>query len=136
MLVSRIYNEKTKEWKLPFHLVSTNKKDTPSAIIRQYNLRWIIEVYHRDIKQNLGFASSFLQKKEAIVSHAIFTAIAYAVLQLFMFYRGMKMTIGECVAYIQDKEMNDFIQEIIEVEDKEERMAMFREVFIRKTAQV
>lgn len=132
LLVSRAYNEKTKTWKSPFLLVSTNKKDSPSTIIRQYNLRWIIEVYHRDIKQNLGFASSFLQKREAIVSHAIFVAIAYAVLQLFMFYRDMKMTIGEIIAYIQDKEMNDFIQEIVEVEDKEERMAMFREVFIRE----
>ena len=136
MLVSRIYNEKAKEWKTPFHLVSTNKKDSPSIIIRQYNLRWIIEVYHRDIKQNLGFATSFLQKREAIVSHAIFVAIAYLILQLFMFYRGMKMTIGECIAYIQDKEMYDFIQEIIEVEDKEERIALFRGVFIRETAQV
>jgi hypothetical protein len=136
MLVSHEYNEKTKRWNKPFHLISTNKKDNVAEIIRQYRFRWLIEVYHRDIKQNLGFANSFLQRREAIVRHAIFVAIAYAILQLFMFYRGMHMTIGECCAYIQDKEMDDFIREIIEIEDREARINLFEEVFIRKTAQV
>lgn len=136
MLVSCVYDEESKKWNSPFHLVSTNKKDTPAQIIRQYSMRWLIEVYHRDIKQNLGFASSFLQKREAIVSHAIFVAIAYASLQLYMFHRGMRMTIGQCCAHIQDKEMDNFIREIVEIEDKETRINFFEEVFIRKTAQV
>lgn len=136
MLVSKLYNEKEKRWINPFHLISTDKSDSPSQIIRQYNLRWIIEVYHRDIKQNLGFASSFLQKRNAIVSHAIFVAIAYAVLQLFMFYRGMEMTLGQSIAYVQDKEMDDLVLEIVEVEDKQERIKKFYEIFKRKTAQV
>lgn len=46
------------------------------------------------------------------------------------------MTIGECCAYIQNKETDDFIREIIEIEDKKERISMFEMVFIRKTAKV
>lgn len=136
MLVSHEYNEKNKAWNKAFHLISTDLNDTPVKIIRQYGLRWTIETYHRDIKQNLGFASAYLQKGEGIVRHSIFVALAYAILKLFMFYRGMNLTIGECCTYIQDKEMNDFIREIIEIEDKEARINFFEEVFIRETAQV
>ena len=46
------------------------------------------------------------------------------------------MTIGECCAYVKDNEMDDFIKEIIEIEDRETRINMFEEVFIRKTAKV
>jgi hypothetical protein len=116
--------------------ISTKKDDTPAVIVRYYGTRWIIETYHWDIKQNLGFAKLFLRKKEGIVRHSIFCTIAYAVLKLFMFFRGINMTIGECISYIQNKEMDGFIQEIIEVEDKEERIALFREVFIRETGEV
>jgi len=127
--------EKKKYTKCRF-FISTQREDTPAVIIRYYETRWVIETYHWDIKQNLGFAKLFLRKKEGIVRHAIFCTIAYAVLKMFMFFRGMNMTIGECITYIQNKEMDGFIEEIIEVEDKEERIALFREVFIRETGEV
>ena len=116
--------------------ISTRRNDTPAVIVRYYSTRWVIETYHWDIKQNLGFAKLFLRKKEGIVRHSIFCTIAYAVLKLFMFFSGINMTIGECIAYIQDKEMGGFIEEIIEVEDKEERIALFRDVFKRETGEV
>ncbi|MFH1645246.1 MAG: transposase [Candidatus Omnitrophota bacterium] len=136
MLVSHEYNEKNEKFNKAFHLISTDRNDNPCLIIRQYRIRWSIEVFHRDIKQNLGFAGYYLQKGEGIVRHSIFVTLAYAVLKLFMFFRGLKMTIGECCAYVQDKEMDEFIREIIEIEDKETRIKMFEEVFIRETAQV
>ena len=136
MLASYEWNEKHGKYNSVFHLISTNKKDTVVRIIRMYRIRWFIETYHRDIKQNLGFAKVFLRKKEGIVRHAIFASIAYAALKLFMFFRGLSMTIGECCAFIQDKEMDDFIREIIEVEDKETRINLFEEVFIRKSGKV
>ena len=136
MLDSYEWNEKHEKYNNVFHLISTNKKDNVVGIIRMYRIRWFIETYHRDIKQNLGFAKVFLRKKEGIVRHAIFASIAYAALKLFMFFRGLSMSIGECCAYIQDKEMDDFIREIIEVEDKETRVNLFEEVFIRKSAKV
>jgi hypothetical protein len=53
-----------------------------------------------------------------------------------MFHKGLAMTIGECISYIQHSEMNNFIKEIVEIEDKNERLATFQEVFIRKRAKV
>lgn len=136
MLTSYEWNEKNKGYNNVFHLISTNIKDTLVQIIRRYRIRWFIETYHRDIKQNLGFAKVFLRKKEGIVRHAIFASMAYAILKLFMFFRGLSMTIGECCTYIQNKEMDDFIREIIEIEDKETRINFFEEIFIRETAKV
>lgn len=129
MIISYEWNEKKKEWGNAFHLISTTIKDTPVKIIRTYKTRWFIETYHRDIKQNLGFAKLFVRKKEGIVRHAIFCSLAYAALKIFMFLRGMKNTIGDCIAYLQNKEMDDFVQEIIEIEDKKMRITRFEEVF-------
>ncbi len=136
MLISKEFNEKHQKWSNNFHLISTRLKDTPAQIIREYNLRWTIETFHRDIKQNLGFDSTFLRRKEGIVRHAIFVAIAYIILKLFMLQRGMKLTVGECCAHIQDREMDGFIREIVEIEDKGERITYFEKMFIRETAKV
>ena len=136
LLISREWNEAEKKWGDAFHLISTCLFDSDVQIIRHYRIRWCIETYHRDIKQNLGFAKAFFRKKEGIVRHAIFTTIAYAILKLFMFFRGMTMSIGECCTYIQDKGMDSFIREIIEIEDTTERINYFEEVFIRKSAKV
>ena len=136
IIISKEWDEEKKKWGKFFYLISTNTQDTPAQIIRHYKIRWSIETYHFDIKQNLGFARAFFRKKEGIVRHAIFSTIAYAILKLFMLCRGLVMTIGECCAYIQDKEMDNFIREIVEIEDKSERIAHFEEVFIRKTAKV
>ena len=136
LIISREWDEKKKKWGNRFHLISTHAQDTPVQIIRHYSIRWNIETYHRDIKQNLGFAAAFFRKKEGIVRHAIFSTLAYAILKLFMLCRGLKMTIGECCTYIQDKGMNEFIREIVEIEDASARMNHFENVFIRKSAKV
>lgn len=136
MLVSHEWSDKHEKWNAPFHLISTNPNDTPVQIIRKYCTRWFIETYHRDMKQNLGFAKLFVRKKEGIVRHAIFCSLAYAALKMFMFLRGMKNTIGDCIAYIQNREMDDFVQEIIEIEDKKKRLMTFEEVFIRRIEKV
>lgn len=136
MLISKEYFEDKKEWSNNFHLISTSIDDTPVKILRLYSLRWHIETFHRDIKQNLGFDKAFLRLKEGIVRHAIYVAIAYITLKLFMFQRNLSMTIGECIAYVQNKEMDGFVLEIIQIEDKTERLAYFEEVFIRESAKV
>lgn len=134
MLISQEYLEE--KWSDHFHIISSIQKDTVVQIIRAYNRRWIIETFHRDIKQNLGFNKCFLRKKTSIVRHSIFVSIAYIILKLFMFQRRLSMTIGECIEYITNKEFNNFMQEIVEIEDLKERIARFREVFKRETAQV
>ena len=136
LIICKEWDEEKKKWGGFVYFISTNKQDTPVQIIRHYKIRWSIETYHFDIKQNLGFVKAFFRKKEGIVRHAIFSTIAYAILKLFMLCRGLVMTIGECCTYIQDKGMDNFIREIVEIEDKSERIAHFEEVFIRKTAKV
>ena len=112
------------------HLISTNTKDTAMEILQTYKIRWHIETYHRDIKQNLGFAKAFFRKKEGIVRHAIFVALAYATLSLFMYTKGIAMTIGNCCEYLRDKANSDLVAEIIGIEDRATRVNRFEEIFI------
>lgn len=111
------------------HLISTNAEDDPEEIIRTYKIRWKIETYHRDIKQNLGFANAFIRRGNGIVCHAIFVTMAYVTLKLFMYRRGIQMTIGECCEYLQNKASANLVKEIVEVENKSERMNMLEEIY-------
>jgi len=112
------------------HLISTNINDSAEEIIRTYKHRWKIEVYHRDIKQNLGFATVFFARREGIIRHAIFASITYAVLSLFMYRKNISMTIGECCAYLKEKATARLVMEIVVIENKPERLEKFEEVFI------
>tara|TARA_Y100000310_G_C20565100_1_gene755091 strand:+ start:90 stop:1265 length:1176 start_codon:yes stop_codon:yes gene_type:complete len=136
MIISYEWNKKQKQWNGPRHFISTKIQDTSEKIIREYSIRWFIETFHRDIKQNLGFAKTYLRKKEGIVRHAIFTTLAYAILKLFMFFRGINITVGECCNHIQNIGMDDFLMEIVEIEDKNTRIKRFQEEFISKTAKL
>lgn len=118
------------------HLISTNIKDSVEEIIRTYKLRWKIETYHRDIKQNLGFATVFFAKREGIVRHAIFASMTYAILSLFMFRKEISMTIGECCEYLKNKSNVALVKEIVEIENKPLRLERFEEVFISKNRNV
>ncbi len=115
------------------HLISTNIKDSAEEIICTYKLRWKIETYHRDIKQNLGFATVFFTKREGIVRHAIFASMTYAILSLFMFRKEISMTIGECCEYLKNKSNVELVKEIVEIENKPLRLERFEEVFISKS---
>ena len=114
------------------HLISTNINDSEEEIIIAYKLRWKIETYHRDIKQNLGFATVFFAKREGIVRHAIFASMTYAILSLFMYRKGISMTIGECCEYLKYKSEIALVKEIVEIENYPLRMGKFEEVFISK----
>lgn len=110
-------------------LISTNIKNSSKEIIRAYKHRWKIETYHRDIKQNLGFATVFFTRREGIIRHAILASITYAVLSLFMFRTGKSMTIGECCASLTNKATKSLVKEIVEIKNKPERLEMFEELF-------
>ena len=111
------------------HLISTNLQDSPEDIIQAYKIRWKIETYHRDMKQNLGFATVFFRRREGIIRHAILAAITYAVLSLFMNRQGIVMTIGECCEYLRDESNYNLVKEIVEIEDKPIRLCRFEEVY-------
>lgn len=111
-------------------LISTHVKDSPKEIIRAYKHRWKIETYHRDIKQNLGFATVFFTRREGIIRHAILASMTYAVLSLFMYRMGKTMTIGECCTYLKEKSTISLVKEIVVIESKPKRLERFEGVFI------
>jgi len=81
-------------------------------------------------RQNLGFATVFFARREGIVRHSILASITYAVLSLFMFRKGISMTLGECCEYLKEKATASLVKEIVEIENKPERLEKFEEVFI------
>jgi len=135
VLLSRQYFPEKMSWSNSFFLFSSDASLSVVQIMRLYQKRWKIEEFHRDIKQNLGF-KPYIRKSEAIVRHAIFSTLAYAVLKMYMLYEKLDLTIGECITYLRESNYANFIKEIVEIEDKNERLAVFQEVFINKTAQV
>jgi esterase/lipase len=48
----------------------------------------------------------------------------------------MQMTIEECIEYITNKEFNEFMKEIIEIEDKNQRIEKYSQLFKKEIAQV
>lgn len=135
LIISERYSETEKSWN-KIHLISTNQNDSPEEIISTYKIRWNIETYHRDIKQNLGFAKAFLWKKEGIVRHSILVTIAYAILKLVMYRKGISMTIGKCIEYLNEKSTAGMVLEIVEIENKPLRLERFGEVFKRESEKV
>ena len=118
------------EVKTSIQLISTNPSDTAEEIISKYKIRWCIETFHRDIKQNLGFDKAFFRREKGIVSHSIFVVMAYAILSLFMYRSGKQMTIGECCEYLKNKSMNNLVNKIVIIENRKERLNKFQEAFI------
>lgn len=127
IISQEIVNEKVKG---QVQLISTNEDDSIEKIISTYKLRWKIETYHRDIKQNLGFADAFIRRGNGIVCHAIFVTIAYAILSLLMYRRGFQMTIGECCEHLRNKSTKDSVREMVIIEGRQVRLNKFEEVFI------
>jgi len=114
----------------PICLISTDTKENVENILKTYKKRWKIETFHRDIKQNLGFAKAFFRKKEGIVRHAILVALAYAILSLFMFQNKVDMTIGECCEYLKNNAYKELVGGIAIIENKEMRMEELEKMFI------
>jgi hypothetical protein len=135
VLIARQYLQERKNWSSYFYLFSSDNTLSAVQIIRLYQQRWSIEEFHRDIKQNLGF-HPYVRKSQAIVRHAIFSTLAYAVLKIYMHYENMHMTIGECISFLRESNFSNFIKEIIEIEKKEERILLFETAFINKSVQV
>jgi len=112
------------------NLISSDLEDQADEIIRTYKLRWKIETFHRDIKQNLSFAKVFFRRREGIIRHSILATIAYAVLALFMYRVGKQKTIGECCEYLRDKSTTRAVHNLVVINNKQTRLSKFEEVFL------
>ena len=77
-----------------------------------------------------------MRLKTGITRHLILVTLAYAVLKLMMFFKKVSWTIGECIKYIQDKEFDDLVIEIVNIDDKQERINMAKEMLLNENAKV
>lgn len=136
LIISRQWFEDKKKWSKPFYVICTDVSKSDIYVLREYTKRWSIETFHKDIKQNLGLEAYQMRLKKGITRHLILVTLAYAVLKLMMFFKKVYWTIGECIRYIQDKEFDELIIEIIEIDDKQERRKMAKLLLLNENAKV
>ena len=136
LIISRQWLEDKKKWSRPFYIICTDVSKSEICILREYTKRWSIETFHKDIKQNLGLEAYQMRLKKGITRHLILVTLAYAVLKLMTFFKKVSWTIGECIKYIQDKEFDDLIIEIVNIDDKNERIKMAEEMLLNENAKV
>ena len=136
LIISRQWLEDKKKWSRPFYVICTDVSKSDVYVLREYTKRWSIESFHKDIKQNLGLEAYQMRLKKGITRHLILVTLAYAVLKLMMFFKKVYWTIGECIKYIQDKEFDDLVIEIIEIDDKQERRKMAKLLLLNENAKV
>lgn len=133
LLISQEWKTQEKKWSRPFYLISTNTKKSAVQIIRTYANRWVIETFHRDIKQNLGLQAYQMRGRKGITRHLILVAIAYATLKFWMILKNVAWTIGEAIRHIQGKIFDDLIITIVEETNIQQRWRL-AEPFISRTA--
>ena len=136
LVISRQWLEDKKKWSRPFYIICTDVSKSDICILGEYTKRWSIETFHKDIKQNLGLEAYQMRLRKGITRHLILVTLAYAILKLMMFFKKVSWTIGECIKYIQDKEFDDLIIEIVNVDDKNERIRMAKEMLLNENAKV
>ncbi len=76
-------------------------------LVKIRRLRWKIEEFHRDAKQNLGMADCMLRKYDGVVIHLLLVLLAYSVLKrlLASALKGVVDTVGEACRYLKRRAM-------------------------------
>lgn len=136
LIISRQWLEDKKKWSRPFYIICTDVRKSDICVLREYTKRWSIETFHKDIKQNLGLEAYQMRLRKGITRHLILVTLAYAILKLMMFFKKVSWTVGECIRYIQDKEFDDLVIEIVNIDDKNERIKMAKEMLLNENAKV
>ena len=76
-------------------------------LVELRKLRWKIEEFHRDAKQNLGMTDCTLRKHDGVVIHLLLVLLAYSVLKriLASTLKGIASTVGEACRYLKQQAM-------------------------------
>src|SRR5215470_8618148 len=64
------------------YLACNDLRATPRQIVTGYRLRWSVELWHKSIKQNLGFEDVATHTFDAVVSHVHWVYCAYILLHM------------------------------------------------------
>ncbi|RKU09550.1 hypothetical protein C6501_15270 [Candidatus Poribacteria bacterium] len=81
LVVIRLRKKKSKPYQY-FCLFTSDKQLPVADVIRHYKNRWQIETAFRDVKQNFGFGTCQLQKRESLNRHVQLSFIAASLTQL------------------------------------------------------
>ena len=92
ILFTKFYDPKTKKSKELHYLCTNNLELSAKEILLKYQDRWPIEIFHRDIKQNLGFEKSIIRKEIGIKRHLLMSFIAHNIL---VFSKKKQMSCGQ-----------------------------------------
>jgi hypothetical protein len=87
-----------------FKFLATNDLTISGVeVVEIYRLRWKIEEFHRDAKQNLGLADCMLRKYDGVLTHVLLVLLAYSALKrlLASTLKNVASTIGECCRYLK-----------------------------------
>ncbi|MBI3309409.1 MAG: transposase [Candidatus Melainabacteria bacterium] len=136
IIISRQWMDDKKKWSRPFYIICTDVSKSDVCVLIEYTKRWSIETFHKDIKQCLGLEAYQMRLKKGITRHLILVTLSYAILKLMMFFKKVSWTIGECIKYIQDKEFDDLIIEVVCIDDRNERIRMAKEMLLNENAKV
>ncbi len=77
------------------YLVCNDLKATARHIILGYRLRWEIEIFHKEVKQNFGFEDIAASSFKSVTSHVHWVYCAYILLQMIPFPIHEKLSVGE-----------------------------------------
>lgn len=64
------------------YLACNDLRATPRQIVTAYRLRWSVEVFHKCVKQNIGFEEVATHGFDAVVSHVHWVYCAYILLHM------------------------------------------------------
>jgi hypothetical protein len=64
------------------YLLTDDRSLTNQQHVRWYRKRWVIEVFFRDAKQEVGLAGGEARTPPAVISHVVLVCVAYTFLQL------------------------------------------------------
>lgn len=64
------------------YLLTDDRSLTNQQHVRWYRKRWVIEVFFRDAKQEVGLAGCEARTPPAVISHVVLVCVAYTFLQL------------------------------------------------------
>ena len=87
-----------------FKFLATNDLSASGVeVVEIYRLRWNIEEFHRDAKQNLGLADCMFRKYDGVLTHVLLVLLAYSALKrlLASTLKCVVSTIGECCRYLK-----------------------------------
>jgi hypothetical protein len=62
------------------YLACSKKNINPGVVLRLYKLRWLVEVFHKEVKSYLGLEGPGLVNFEAIHTHVLLVYLAYLLL--------------------------------------------------------